>query len=90
MRWLCLLSTTVWSPLHLLTQNCRNSAATSTFSFQISEAQQEKLTPISPRADNTPIGWSAYGGQTLSPYQRDDLKDEDQPVSPGLEQRILC
>jgi hypothetical protein len=34
-----------------------------------------------PRSDDTPIGWSAYGGQTLSPYRREGLDDKDQPVS---------
>lgn len=39
------------------------------------------------RSNNTPVGWSAYGGQALSPYIRKDLKDEDQPVCYTLDPR---
>ncbi|ROV91721.1 hypothetical protein VPNG_09964 [Cytospora leucostoma] len=35
------------------------------------------------KSDNTPIGWSAYGGQTFSPYRRDSLRDEHQPWCGG-------
>ncbi|CAN8098535.1 unnamed protein product [Discula destructiva] len=35
------------------------------------------------KSDNTPMGWSAHGGQTLSAYRRPDLKEEDQPISAG-------
>ncbi|KAK7747238.1 hypothetical protein SLS53_001491 [Cytospora paraplurivora] len=35
------------------------------------------------KSDNTPIGWSAYGGQTLSPYRRGSLQDEHQPWCGG-------
>ncbi|KUI59091.1 Glutamyl-tRNA(Gln) amidotransferase subunit A [Cytospora mali] len=34
-------------------------------------------------SDNTPIGWSAYGGQTLSPYRLESLGDEHQPWCGG-------
>ncbi|KND88994.1 putative amidase [Tolypocladium ophioglossoides CBS 100239] len=30
-----------------------------------------------------PLGWSAYGGQTLSAYRREDLAEEDQPTAAG-------
>ncbi|ROV92149.1 hypothetical protein VSDG_07550 [Cytospora chrysosperma] len=35
------------------------------------------------KSDDTPIGWSAYGGQTISPYRRKDLDDEHQPWCGG-------
>jgi amidase len=35
------------------------------------------------KSENTPIGWSAVGGQTLSPYRRDDLAEKDQPIAGG-------
>ncbi|KAJ0119828.1 hypothetical protein J7T55_014033 [Diaporthe amygdali] len=35
------------------------------------------------KSDNTPMGWSAYGGQTLSPYRREDLPEKDQPICGG-------
>jgi len=35
------------------------------------------------KSDNTPVGWSAYGGQTRSPYRRADLPEAEQPVSGG-------
>jgi len=35
------------------------------------------------KSDDTPIGWSACGGQTRSPYHRADLREEDQPVPGG-------
>ncbi|KAM0553377.1 hypothetical protein ACHAPJ_007391 [Fusarium lateritium] len=35
------------------------------------------------KSNNTPVGWSAYGSQTLSPYRRDDLEEEHQPTAGG-------
>ncbi|KAJ9144219.1 Amidase-like protein [Pleurostoma richardsiae] len=35
------------------------------------------------KSNNTPLGWSAYGGQTRSAYRREDLKEEDQPWAAG-------
>ncbi|UNI16392.1 Amidase [Purpureocillium takamizusanense] len=32
---------------------------------------------------DTPVGWSAFKGQTLSAYRRKDLDEKDQPVSGG-------
>lgn len=36
------------------------------------------------KSDNTPLGWSAYGGQTLSAYRRADLLEQEQPICGGL------
>ncbi|KAI1411627.1 amidase signature enzyme [Hypoxylon sp. FL1857] len=35
------------------------------------------------KSNDTPIGWSAYMGQTLSAHRRPDLKEEDQPTCGG-------
>ncbi|PSR82679.1 amidase-like protein [Coniella lustricola] len=35
------------------------------------------------KSNNTPMGWSGYGGQTLSAFRRPDLDEKDQPVSGG-------
>ncbi|GJN78177.1 hypothetical protein PLIIFM63780_001670 [Purpureocillium lilacinum] len=35
------------------------------------------------KSKDTPVGWSAFKGQTLSAYRRKDLAEEDQPVSGG-------
>ncbi|KAH8178581.1 amidase domain-containing protein [Sarocladium implicatum] len=35
------------------------------------------------KSNDTPVGWSAYAGQTNSPYRREDLEDEDQPFAGG-------
>ncbi|KAL0943053.1 glutamyl-tRNA amidotransferase subunit [Colletotrichum truncatum] len=35
------------------------------------------------KSNNTPVGWSAYGGQTKSPYRRNDLPEAEQPVAGG-------
>ncbi|KAI8162324.1 putative amidase [Colletotrichum sp. SAR 10_70] len=31
------------------------------------------------RSNDTPVGWSAFGGQTKSPYRRDGLSEDEQP-----------
>ncbi|KAK5995221.1 putative amidase [Cladobotryum mycophilum] len=35
------------------------------------------------KSNDTPMGWSAYGGQTLSAYRREGLADENQPFAAG-------
>ncbi|KAF6832276.1 glutamyl-tRNA amidotransferase subunit [Colletotrichum plurivorum] len=35
------------------------------------------------KSNNTPVGWSAYGGQTKSPYRRDGLSEAEQPTAGG-------
>ncbi|KAI0514735.1 amidase signature enzyme [Xylaria bambusicola] len=35
------------------------------------------------KSDNTPIGWSAVGGQTLSAHRSPDLEEKDQPTCGG-------
>ncbi|KAL2206406.1 amidase-like protein [Sarocladium strictum] len=35
------------------------------------------------KSNDTDVGWSAFGGQTNSPYRRDDLADKDQPLPGG-------
>ncbi|KAI1359944.1 amidase signature enzyme [Xylaria arbuscula] len=35
------------------------------------------------KSDNTPIGWSAVGGQTLSAHRSPDLEEEKQPTCGG-------
>ncbi|KAK5625860.1 hypothetical protein RRF57_001576 [Xylaria bambusicola] len=35
------------------------------------------------RSDNTPIGWSAVGGQTLSAHRNPDLEEKNQPTCGG-------
>ncbi len=39
------------------------------------------LTAACTRSDDTPIGWNAYAGQTLSAYRREGLDEKDQAVS---------
>ncbi|KAF3797676.1 putative amidase [Colletotrichum gloeosporioides] len=35
------------------------------------------------KSNDTPVGWSAFGGQTKSPYRRDDLSEDEQPIAGG-------
>ncbi|KAL3299934.1 amidase-like protein [Colletotrichum asianum] len=35
------------------------------------------------RSNDTPVGWSAFGGQTKSPYRRDGLSEDEQPIAGG-------
>ncbi|KAI8306776.1 putative amidase [Colletotrichum sp. SAR11_59] len=36
------------------------------------------------RSNDTPVGWSAFGGQTKSPYRRDGLSEDEQPTEGPL------
>jgi hypothetical protein len=40
----------------------------------------QNLQMLTVRSNDTPVGWSAHGGLTLSAYRREDLDDKDQPV----------
>ncbi|KAH9225423.1 hypothetical protein K456DRAFT_1776035 [Colletotrichum gloeosporioides 23] len=35
------------------------------------------------KSNDTPVGWSAFGGQTKSPYRRDGLSEDEQPIAGG-------
>ncbi|KAK2777972.1 glutamyl-tRNA amidotransferase subunit [Colletotrichum kahawae] len=35
------------------------------------------------KSNDTPVGWSAFGGQTKSPYRRHGLSEEEQPIAGG-------
>ena len=47
------------------------------------DAIERRICLTGSRSKETPVGWCAVGGQSLSVFRREGLKEEDQPVRPS-------